>query len=50
MWELIEIRGNSRMVINTFYSHTQAKNALWHAKKEAADDWLDLEYELQKVE
>ncbi len=45
-WELLE---NGR-VIDTFSSHTKAKNAKWWKEKEAKQDWLDLSYCIRQKE
>jgi hypothetical protein len=45
-WLLLE---NGR-VIDTFSSHTKAKNAKWWKEQEAKKDWLDLSYEIKQKE
>ena len=46
VWELLE----NGKVIKTNLSHTRAKNLKWLKQKEANDDWLDLTYEIRRVE
>ena len=46
VWELLE----NGKVIKTNLSHTRAKNLKWLKQKEADDDWLDLYYEIRRVE
>lgn len=45
-WLLLE----NGIVINTFHSHTKAKNAKWKKEQEAKQDWLDLYYEIKPKE
>ena len=45
-WELLE----NGKVIRINLSHTRAKNLKWLKNKEADDDWLDLHYEIRRVE
>jgi len=45
MWELLE----DGRVIETFDSHTKAKNALHWKLKEATDNWLDIDYKIRKI-
>ena len=45
-WLLLE---NGRL-IDTFPSHTKAKNAKWWKEKEAKQNWLDLSYEIKQKE
>lgn len=37
------------VLIETFDSHTKAKNAKFRYEKEAEEDWLDLEYEIKPL-
>jgi hypothetical protein len=46
VWELLE----NGKVIKTNLSHTRAKSLKWLKQKEADDDWLDLYYEIRRVE
>ena len=45
-FELLE---NGKL-IDTFSSHTKAKNAKWWKEQEAKQDWLDLSYEIKLKE
>jgi hypothetical protein len=45
-WLLLE----NGKVIDTFPSHTKAKNAKWWKEQEAKQDWLDLSYEIKPKE
>ena len=45
-WLLLE---NGRD-IDTFPSHTKAKNAKWRKEQEAKQDWLDLSYDIKQKE
>lgn len=45
-WQLLE---NGR-VIETYPSHTKAKNAMHWKMKEAENDWLDFYYEIREIQ
>jgi hypothetical protein len=46
VWELLE----NGKVIKTGLSHVRAKNLKWLKQRDADDNWLDLTYEIRRVE